>query len=271
MIRICQSNKEKFSYGKELAGFCATYEIGRLYRSSAFFSVDDKNHIREHLLLNEGIDVDTAMPDMWNTASRAEMSAIAGNEKLTSRAVRDERVAIKATPGCPILLGPEKIILPPGANLDIGKRHLIEHLCHDSIIVVENWESFDLLHLTTFEFRDVGNYPLVIFRGSPEYRQDHVFDVLRAASLPVFAFVDFDPAGLVIAHSLPNFTGLITPPDLERHLGKGINHKRYMDQLPGAQNTLDRATHRDIKDAWGKIRRAGSALQQEFFIGMASK
>ncbi len=144
-------------------------------------------------------------------------------------------------PAEPLLLDQQSITLPAGANLDLDWHWLVTHCGHTSVLLVENWEAFDRIHQLTFDLSRAGDNPLVVFRGSPVYRQDHVMSLLRGLALPVFAFVDYDPSGLVIAHSLPHFAGLIAPPadKLETALAATKNHDRYRSQLPETQAALD--------------------------------
>ncbi|MEO6322452.1 MAG: hypothetical protein ABIR56_17355 [Polaromonas sp.] len=72
--------------------------------------------------------------------------------------------------------------------------------------------------------------------------------LLDGLALPVCALVDYDPAGLVIAQSLPHFAGLMAPPlpELVRALSGCTNHARYRSRLVQAQAMLNNATHPDI-------------------------
>jgi hypothetical protein len=82
--------------------------------------------------------------------------------------------------------------------------------------------------------------------------------------------VDYDPAGLVIASSLPHLEGIVAPESsllielLERY---GLED-RYLTQLPSAAPMLDRAGHPAIAGLWSLLRQVGRALPQEKFIGL---
>jgi hypothetical protein len=95
-----------------------------------------------------------------------------------------------------------------------------------------------------------------------------VVALLETLRRPVFAFVDFDPAGLAIAQSLPYFTNIISPPDsiLQSALDACTNHDRYRSQLLQARTSLDAATHPTIIQHWKMLQRYGTALPQEHFL-----
>jgi len=244
------------------------YNIGQRSGASLVFTNSDKAEIRKVLLATEGIDAAVTSARQWNGLSRSESLNYGCDEKLTDSAVRVRRIAIKALPGAEMLLDRQRICLPVGSNLDLDWRWVAQHCDHTSVLVVENWEAFEGIHQVTFDLSKAGKNPLVVFRGSPVYRQDYVVSLLSALSLPVFAFVDYDPAGLVIAQSLPYFTGIIAPPMslLETAITTAKNQDRYLGQLPQAQAVLNAATHPDIVEQWQLLKIHGKALPQEHFL-----
>ena len=142
---------------------------------------------------------------------------------------------------------------------------------HDTILLVENWEAFDRIHEVRLDFSAAGPSPLVLWRGgNGEARADASQNLLRALNRPVWAFVDYDPAGLVIAAALPGLQGIIAPEAtiLAELLEKHGLEDRYRKQLPAASPTLDRAGHLAVVFRWPLLRQAGRALPQEIFIGL---
>lgn len=268
LLRVYHSDKMRHGASGMLSRFVEGYNIGQRVGASLAFSDADKEDIRKLLLATEGIDAETTAPDQWNGLSRTESLAYGGNEKLTDISVRSDRVAVKALPGRPLLLDGQSVTLPAGTNLDLDWRWLVSNSSHATVLLVENWEAFDGIHQVTFDLARAGDNPLVVFRGSPAYRQDHVMSLLNTLSLPVFAFVDYDPAGLVIAQSLPNFVGLISPPadDLKAALAATKNYTRYRNQLPEARSILDSTSHREIATYWKILQEHGKALPQEYFL-----
>ena len=268
LVRICTSNEERFqSPSKGLKRFCTDYNIGRPAGASMIISAQEKAKI-EAILKADGIDTALMKGIDLNSLSRSEALKYAQNEKITDAPVRTGRVAIKSLPGRPLLIGGEAIILPAGANLDAPWEQVAELCAHESVLLVENWEAFEAIHRVTLDLSRAGGNPLVVFRGSPVYQQDSTSSLLAALALPVIAFVDFDPAGLLIAQGLPHFAGLIWPEEVVLIPGfkDALNHERYQKQLTQAKASLDRSTNADISECWALLRRYGAALPQEYFI-----
>jgi hypothetical protein len=93
--------------------------------------------------------------------------------------------------------------------------------------LVENWECFERIHDVELDFAPAGANPLVIWRGDASAtRTDQALALIRALQRPTWAFVDFDPAGLLIAARLPGLAGIIAPAPrhLERDLKQGLRN-----------------------------------------------
>lgn len=75
------------------------YNIGQPIGASLAFSAADRAAIRQVLLSTQGIDAATTDVGCWNGLSRTASLAHGDNEKMTSAAVRQDRVVIKALPG----------------------------------------------------------------------------------------------------------------------------------------------------------------------------
>ena len=268
LLRVYHSDKPRQAASVSLTQFVDDYNIGQRLGASLAFSAADREAIRQLLLSAKGIDAAATYPAQWNGLSRMASLAHGGNEKMTDAVVRRDRVAIKALPARSLLLGGESIALPLGANLDLAWPWVATHCGHTTALLVENWEAFEAVHQVTFDLSRAGDNPLVVFRGSPVYRQDHALALLEALRLPVFALVDYDPAGLVIAQSLPNFAALMAPPlaQLESALRACTNHARYRSQLTQAQAVLDSAAHPEIAACWSLLQTHGKALPQEYFL-----
>jgi hypothetical protein len=183
--------------------------------------------------------------------------------------VKRQRVAIKTQPGKPLHLNGRALILPPACHLDVEGPALAGLLAHDTVLLVENWEPFNRIQDVDVDLSLAGDNPLILWRGDrSDTRTDHALAFLRALDLPVWAFVDYDPAGLLIADGLPRLAGIVAPePDrLERDLADGLP-ERYQAQLPMATAALDASGNEQVRALWAVIRRHGRALPQERYLG----
>jgi len=269
LLRVVQSPEERFTGSKTLRGFLDDYHIGWTKGATCCFDATAKARIRE-LLLAQGIAPETP-PDAWEGLTRAESLALGRNEKWAGGPARRDRVAVKTLPGRPLRVGHESILLPPCCHLEADALEIAGSVEHDTILLVENWECFDRIHEVRLDFSAAGPNPLVLWRGgSGEARADASQNFLKALNMPVWAFVDYDPAGLVIAATLPGFAGIIAPEAaaLAELLEKHGLEDRYRTQLPAASPTLDQAGHPAVAFLWPLLRQAGRALPQEIFIGL---
>ena len=266
LLRVVRSPDDRFAASGVLKAFSDAYRIGRSKGASLLFDREDKARIRE-ILGAEGIDPSTE-PAAWDEISRAEALHLGPNEKFAATPVKRRRVAIKTLPGRPLHLDGQALILPPACHVDVDGSTAAALLAHESVLLVENWESFNGIHDTDLDLSQTGENPLVLWRGDrSDTRVDHALALLRALDLPVWAFVDYDPAGLLIADSLPRLAGIIAPePDrLERDLALGL-FERYRDQLPMAAAALDASRNEPVRRLWAIIRRHGRALPQERYL-----
>ncbi|MHD0644904.1 DUF7281 domain-containing protein [Pseudomonas aeruginosa] len=251
-----------------MAAFLDEFGIGVRTRSTVTLKPSEKDFIRQYLR-NHSIDPATD-PSAWDGLARHEALALGSNEKFTSENVRKDRVAVKALPGRPLLVGTEPLVLPPGAHLDLNWKWVAENSRHETVLFIENWENFEFTDKTPFLHGLQGN-PLVVFRGDPNvYNTRDSIALLRGLQRPVLAFVDFDPEGLVIANALPHFERFLAPSDdvLEKLMAGFVNKTRYEEQLGKSHQVLDAMDHPDLVRVCQVIRRLGMALPQERLIGL---
>ena len=266
LLRVVQSADERFSASKALSDFGAAYGIGRGKGAGLLFDAEDKARIAE-VLRAEGIDPATD-PAAWDQLSRARALDLGPNEKFASAPVKRRRVAIKTLRGKPLLLDGQALNLPPACHLDVDGAAVAKMLAHETVLFVENWEPFNRIDEVNLDFSVAGDNPLVIWRGDRSgTRIDHALALLRALEVPVWAFVDYDPAGLLIADGLPRLAGIIAPePEtLEQDLVHGLS-ERFQAQLPMAAAALDSNRKEPVRGLWIVLRRHGRALPQERYL-----
>lgn len=266
LLRCIQSPNASFRAGVTLSRFVTDYGIGSRQRQRIAFTPADKDRIRALLnAANVPLDAD---PAAFKSMTRTEALRWGDNEKLARRAVRQNRIALKGLyPDQKLYISNDPIRLPPGAHLDCDWTQLRLNGHHDWVIVIENWETFLWAdrYLNRLDFP--GASPLVAWRGDPTLSMRCLLDWLETHKLPVAAFVDFDPKGLIIANALPRLQHVVAPPliDLTVLLAERGLAERYAIQIGQCQNTLDSATNPDIRALWKVIRHAGRALPQEYY------
>ncbi len=267
LLRVYQSEADDFSVGAALKDFSADFGIGQRKGSRMVFTQHDREQIGLYLKNIHGIEPSTSV-DAWNGIERHEAAKISSNEKMSSNRVMSGRVAIKSLPGRPLCINCQKYTLPQGSNLDISVSDLLVGVEHDSVLLIENWENFQYTDQTSLLNGLPGN-PLVIFRGDPNvYNPKHSLSLMKKLTLPVDAFVDYDPEGLVIANALPHLRTMICPDEavLEKLLVEGKNQDRFTLQKKEAIATLERLENPQLLALWRVFDRIGNALPQEVLI-----
>lgn len=267
LLRCIQSPDERFPITETLKPFLQEYlTVGRRKGKSLYLSQEDKNVIASMLRV-ESIDP-TTPPDAWDEITRSEALALGNHEKYASSPVRRRRVAVKAlSPTAPLRLGQSPLYLPPRCHVEIDFDE-VSVVDHDWLIVVENWEAFQDIHIAIQRLRFPGDNPLVIWRGdATTVRADAMLEWVERLIQPVSAFVDMDPSGLLIADALPRLKSVIYPGDdvllqmLESH---GLGRRDlYEAQIACAGEALRKSTHPDIARIFRTLEVTGKGLPQE--------
>lgn len=269
LLRCVQSDSERFPVNASLDAFVDDYgsRVGERKGKSIYMTPTQKQVIRE-LLSSQGVSAETS-PDAWDGLTRAEALSVGNNEKFTHEPVKRRRVAVKALlPSLPIVLNGQSLLLPARCHVEADYAELGEMASHDWIIVVENWECFNNIHVAADRLIFPGQNPLIVWRGDKDsVRSDSMLAMLRNLKQPVAAFVDYDPSGMVIARSLPRLEIVIAPPlnELAKMMQSGLV-ERYMDQIAGCRAVLEQMDVTCVAAVWDVIRLSGRALPQEIFL-----
>ncbi|MBU1350504.1 MAG: hypothetical protein KKB95_01275 [Gammaproteobacteria bacterium] len=108
---------------------------------------------------------------------------------------------------------------------------------------------------------------LYVFRGDNKFSAVHVGALLHARPDPLWAFVDFDPAGLGIANGLPvDRLQKLLFPAWEWLASASANQRGrelFAQQEPQWGATLDRSTTRVVQVAWKALKEGRAGLTQE--------
>lgn len=266
LLTVCQKRSEFIPRSQTMLDFCQEYSLGEIQGTRIFFTVKDYADIEMILVKEFGVDPKTR-PDTWDGISRTDAINYGHNEKMSSEAVKSDRVYIKSLPGRLLSINGKHLDLPDGSNLAIPLDNLIIGEEHQSILLIENWLNFEGTHKTPLLDKIEGN-PLVVYRGDTDISPANAKQLMEKSGLPVYAFVDYDPEGLVIAKSLPNFKDMITPDAsvLDALIGKAGNHDRFIAQKAALPMVLNNLDHPTLQTIWGMLDKHGNALPQEALI-----
>lgn len=196
--------------------------------------------------------------------SRAESAKFGGlSEKSLSAAPHSGSIAIKCFGNC--LIGSVSIVTPPYSYLVVTPEFGLDITC-DRWMLVENLETFR--NLERYKWIDYLNKGVVaIYRGDSSLSTGDATNLLRMRSEPIWAFVDFDPAGLSIANSLPltRLERLILPDwPLLRLLADTPRGRQLFDaQFSYANGVGDKDIPPLLRDAWKVMLELRSGVTQE--------
>jgi len=237
--RVLATNDSRFPVNNSLNRLVNDFGIGTIRGKTVYFTDSDRSEMRS-LLVSKGYSADQSD---FSGLARHQRLSFSPNEKAGGDSIKKNRISIKALGSLPLLLAGQEMLLPDCSHLDVDWTEIAELVGHKCIMVVENYESFNLIHKTRFTFPAEFNSPLVLYRGDiNESRMDNVLAFLRHMALPVLAFVDADPAGINIATQLPDLVGIVGPSviDLEAQLKDGTARKDlFYNQYPVYGAMLD--------------------------------
>ncbi len=265
--RIVGSEEMRFSLTTALGIFSIEYNLGSVRGRSVYFSHQDKEEIKLLLIAKGYALTASAHSDM----TRSERLAFTPNEKAGGRGLKRNRISIKAPAGKPLLLNGKFLVLPEMSHIDIDIS-AIETTGHDCVILVENYDNFNHIHNNPITLPQPFARPLVVYRGDKnESRLDSVLSYLDACKLPVFAYVDIDPYGLVNVQGLTNLVGVLTPERsiLEALLSdtKTKRNDLYEKHYAGCYAVLDRLPdNHPCKGLWNLIKKYKAGVVQEQFL-----
>ena len=179
------------------------------------------------------------------------------------------RVAIKALRDCHLLFRGEKTLVPNGFNLEIDYDDGDE-FSFDGVIVVKNWESFDLFHMINFSIEENLLRHIVVYWGDEEgFSIGGSQKFVEQTNKPVRVFCDFDPFGLADACSLKNFAGFVLPPveKMPDFYSNGFgDFERFSQQEGVVREKLDACVDEAVRPYWDLMKKQRQAISQDRFF-----
>ncbi len=247
------------------------YNIGWLHTKYIDLTANDKRQLGDLVRAETALDLTRFKVDDLKSLDREQALALVNNEKMAGKAVKQQRLALKSLPGCPLKLNQHQYHLPDSGYLDMGLAD-IASCQHQTVLIVENYRCFDQLQKHQFKAM-VGQYdPLVIFRGDQVFSEKTVRQLLQQLDLPVLVMADLDPRGLLIAQSFPNLIGLIAPELallemlFEQQKIKFTNPVLYTKQHAGSHKRLASTSYLLIQQIWELIKNAQAGIAQEHWL-----
>ena len=134
------------------------------------------------------------------------------------------------------------------------------------LLAVENLETFRALEAYAWIDRR-GLDVLAMYRGDMDMPNKDAAEVIRNRPEPIWGFFDFDPAGLVMANSVPpvRLECVILPSQAWLRKASNSSRGRQLFDSPFAAfgRSLDHAEHPEVIALWHVMKSLRSAMTQE--------
>lgn len=186
------------------------------------------------------------------------------NEKSGTVAPHADSIAVKVASGICSLDGHPIHHAEQGIYSVLTRAQLLR-VSADRLLLVDNVETFRSLHL--YRWIDFsGLNVLAILLGDNFFKESVSMSVVRSRTEPVWAFFDFDPAGLGRACGIPRLDRLVLPDSvaLENATRSARRSDLYFMQIKQWGKTLDRQSNKEISAAWRLMSRLQLGLPQEW-------
>jgi hypothetical protein len=209
------------------------------------------------------VPVQALAPD----ASRADAALHGGqSEKSGTRGPHSDSVALRVIGECD--LDGQRVWTPARGYVVFTIQDAARVRGVDVLLLVENLETFrEIERYRWIGFE--GRRSLVVFRGDRSFSAGDSMALLLARTEPVWAFADFDPAGLGIASNVPRLERLVLPSaDWVAARLDGDRQRELYDRSAGHWSAvLDRCQMPQITSAWAMMRARRAGLAQEAMRG----
>ena len=214
----------------------------------------------EHLLRAHDLPVAAMGPH----ATRADVASYGGmSEKNLSAAPHAKSVAVKCLGRC--VLDGHVLYAPASSYIVLTPEHAQRVVCQ-RLLVVENLETFRALESYAWIDRN-GLDVLAIYRGDVELPNKDAAEVIKGRQEPIWGFFDFDPAGLVMANSLPagRLERVVLPSRAWLQLAANTPRGRQLfdSQVAAFGKVLDEAVQAEVIALWQLMKCLRSAVTQE--------
>lgn len=233
------------------------FGMGQHAGSQFLFTQSDAARARQ-MLLNAGVAFEP--PGLPLRRAQAGLNN-PSQEKSGTLAPHDDSIAIRAAHGrCECKGRPV-----PALGYQVLTLEQAREVRADVFLVIENLENLRFLERNRWiDYQALS--VLAIFRGDGIFKADKTASLLEASSAPVWAYFDFDPAGLGMAAKLPRLQRILLPSE-DVLVSAVREHKQvhlYADQIAQWGKTLSSDNRSVVRRPWALMQNLRSGISQEF-------
>jgi hypothetical protein len=232
------------------------YGMGQHIGSRFIFTEVDAVRARQ-MLANANIPIEPPSTRLRRAEAALNNPA---KEKAGTLAPHEDSIAVKAAHGNCDLEGQPV----PAQGYQVLTLEQALRVRADVLLVVENLESLRFLERNRWIDYE-GKTVLAVFRGDRTLRADVVARFIESNSATVWAYFDFDPAGLGMSAKLPRLQRILLPPEaaLTRTARQANQVHLYADQVGQWSQALTSDKRPIVQRPWGLLRHLRVGLAQE--------
>lgn len=234
-------------------------QVGLGQQAGSRFLYGEHDHARAATVLrNHGVSLEPTAKGLRRADAPLHHNA---NEKRSTLGPHADSIPLKGIAGNCLLDG--NAITREGYSV-FSLDKAVRVTC-TRLLVVENMETFRLLERNRWiDYQ--GHDVLAVQHGDTQFHHGTVREFLQQRTEPVWAYFDFDPAGLGLASGMPRLERVILPPakqlsDLARRAQQVDLFSKSLRQWTAS---LEREVNPLIRPHWELMKSLRLGLSQEF-------
>lgn len=234
-------------------------QVGLGQQAGRRFLYGEADHARAATVLrNHGVSLEPTAKGLRRADAPLHHNA---NEKRSTLGPHADSIPLKGIAGNCLLDG--NAITREGYSV-FSLEKAMQVTC-SRLLVVENMETFRLLERNRWiDYR--GHDVLAVQHGDIKFHHGKVREFLHLRTEPIWAYFDFDPAGLGMASGMPRLEQVVLPPvmqliDLAR---RAQQVDLFVKSLGQWSATLELDVNQLIRPHWDLMKSLRLGLSQEF-------
>ncbi len=207
-VKALQSSKTEVPFNKTWQKLHEELGIGDVSNKSLCLTATDRSDLSKIILVETGINTETIDLSFFSSATRIEVSNLANEEKWAGRKIKEDIVYIRSLTDTVKLTRNYRV--PSSGYLATTWQEASKHK-HQTFIIIENLEAFLVAERVSWsdEIRQLN--PMFLYRGDKEVTPAAINHFIKNSELSYSVFFDYDPAGLMMALTLPREPLIIVP------------------------------------------------------------
>ncbi|MBL4744438.1 MAG: hypothetical protein JKX87_07415 [Cycloclasticus sp.] len=191
--KLLRQGKKEVAKGMRWEKLCSSLSIGQIKHKVIVFSDEDLIALRNYFSNLIGSDIYT----FDFNKDRTTLAKKTANEKVGKQAVFSHLIQVARQADLPIIINGQSTFTPVGSLISTP----IELLdLPEKVVLVENGET--IIYWNDIRLPDECEGALIIYRGHGVAAREILDVIANSPNTVVYAYCDFDPAGLMIASSI---------------------------------------------------------------------